>query len=522
MSLELLREGVKLTRLIGKDSAQIIVENDIIVPDVKPDIASILLLDADITSVRAEAKEDKVVVNGLINYKILYISDDENQSVKGINAGHNFTHSLDIPDTNPGMRCNAKCSVLHIDYDMIHSRKINTKAIISIDGKVSSEEEYEIAGGVSGIDGVQQLRKSIDINCFIGESRTECNIAETLQLPENKPAIADILRNDVRIAEKEYIVSDDKIIVKGNLVVSTLYIGDDEDGSAQYAEHEIPFSQAVDIPGLSENSLGEVDVDVFDYRFVPAEDDYGELRILDTRIDLAVSAAGFEKRSIEVLEDAYAPKARLDLETGVVVAEDILLEDRSQATVREVMTIDESGPGIREVLSIYCRPTLSEYRVYENKVVIEGVVKNYLLYTSDDGQQRIFCHEQEMPFTHGIDYDGLRPDMICEMDIDLENLSYSVLSGKEVEVREVIGINLKVSDKESISTVVEAHELPADERGIKERPTITIYYAQKGDNLWKIAKKYLTTVDALKKWNDLDDNTVLRSGQQILIFKTAT
>ncbi len=48
MSLELVKEAVRLNQTVGEDSTQTIVENDIIVPDIKPDIVRILLLDGDV------------------------------------------------------------------------------------------------------------------------------------------------------------------------------------------------------------------------------------------------------------------------------------------------------------------------------------------------------------------------------------------------------------------------------------------------------------------------------------------
>jgi 3D (Asp-Asp-Asp) domain-containing protein len=46
------------------------------------------------------------------------------------------------------------------------------------------------------------------------------------------------------------------------------------------------------------------------------------------------------------------------------------------------------------------------------------------------------------------------------------------------------------------------------------------YTVQKGDTLYKISKSYSTTVDQLKKWNNLSSNTI-RIGQKLSIGSTA-
>ena len=49
MSLETVKESAKISYVIGEDSTQTIVEHDIIVPDVNPDVARILLLDGEVS-----------------------------------------------------------------------------------------------------------------------------------------------------------------------------------------------------------------------------------------------------------------------------------------------------------------------------------------------------------------------------------------------------------------------------------------------------------------------------------------
>ena len=46
---------------------------------------------------------------------------------------------------------------------------------------------------------------------------------------------------------------------------------------------------------------------------------------------------------------------------------------------------------------------------------------------------------------------------------------------------------------------------------------ITIYYPKAGDTLWKIAKKYSTTVDKLKTINNLVDSNIIVAGNPLII-----
>ena len=96
MSLELIKEIIKVNQVIGTDSSQAIIDNDIIVPDTKPDIVRILILDGEVCVTNTEILQDKVLINGMMNFKILYISDDSEKSIKSINTNAGFSHTLQI------------------------------------------------------------------------------------------------------------------------------------------------------------------------------------------------------------------------------------------------------------------------------------------------------------------------------------------------------------------------------------------------------------------------------------------
>lgn len=46
---------------------------------------------------------------------------------------------------------------------------------------------------------------------------------------------------------------------------------------------------------------------------------------------------------------------------------------------------------------------------------------------------------------------------------------------------------------------------------------MTIYFAKPGDSLWKIAKKFRSTVDNIAKVNGIEDVDKIEVGQQLFI-----
>jgi hypothetical protein len=519
MSLELVKEAVRLNRLIGEDSTQTIVENDIIVPDIKPDIARILLLDGDAWINGAETAAGKVLVNGSVRYKILYISDDPDQLVKSITSTTGFQYALDIPDARQGMQCRVKCDIEHLEYEILNSRKVNVKAIISLSGKATEQTEQYVTRDFAGPEGVQMLRKTVNVNSYLGDCQTECQIRETVDIPTGKPAILEILRNDVKITGKEYRAGEDKIVVRGDLDISTLYIADDEMRSIQFMEHEIPFTQMIDMPGIDETCHSSVDITLGDVSFDADEDGDGELRCMKCDVTLDIYAQCSGTKEIELVDDAYSPNARLNIEKEELVLDEQVSENESQLTIRENIVIDENAPDIAELFNVLGKLSLSSGEITDGRVIIEGVAVCNLLYLAANDEQPVHCIEREIPFRQAVEAKGAVPGMNLDAEMEIEHYSYSIVSAREVEVRLVIGLKAGVSRQMSVPVITTAAEQPLDDKRLDQRPSITIYFAQPDDTLWKIAKRYYTTIEEIIQNNDLDRSEQIEPGSQIIIMK---
>ena len=59
---------------------------------------------------------------------------------------------------------------------------------------------------------------------------------------------------------------------------------------------------------------------------------------------------------------------------------------------------------------------------------------------------------------------------------------------------------------------------PLDMQKLQQMPGIVGYIVQPGDSLWKIAKKFHTTVDNIKETNGLTEDEI-RPGDKLVLIK---
>lgn len=520
MSFDLVREDIKIRRLITRDSMQIILENDIIVPDTKADLEKVLFSDADVHVVRTEISEGNLAIDGVIRYKILYIEDSPDRSIRALDTTADFRHSIDIPGIDEEMEGEVRCEVEHVECQVINERKVNVRSILRVNSAITEEKELYFISDVENSDDVQLLKRHITVNKYIGSTQVTCNVKDTVEVPSGNPAILEILRNDLKISGIEYRVTDNKVIVNGNIVIKTLYTGNDREKSIRLIENEIPFNQIIDFQDAGEEADIDLSYEIRDYSFEAAEDQDGEYRFINGEIDLVLNVRGSIKQEMDTVVDAYGLRTNLSLEKINADMEWLVCQNRSQAVIKETLAFESDIPEIVEIYNVFSKPVLSEYIVEDNRIAIDGYVTNYILYYSNSPEDPICCYKCDIPLKHQVEMRGLKPGMSCDIKLDIEHSSYSMVSSRDVEIRLVIDVSTKAYDKRSEILTESILEVPDDEsRSAKQMPSIVVYFVHEGDTLWEIAKKYRTTVEDIKRENKIEDENSITTGTQVFITR---
>ena len=119
-------------------------ESEIVVNEAQPDILKIIQIDtkAFVREVRVSA--GKAVVSGSVDLSLLYICEREGESLKGLNEMVDFEHTVENTKIYDNMTANVNAEVVRIDFDLLNSRKIRVKLIISLDTAVNSDKVFEI------------------------------------------------------------------------------------------------------------------------------------------------------------------------------------------------------------------------------------------------------------------------------------------------------------------------------------------------------------------------------------------
>ena len=93
-------------------------------------------------------------------------------------------------------------------------------------------------------------------------------------------------------------------------------------------------------------------------------------------------------------------------------------------------------------------------------------------------------------------------------------MGFRINTKNSIEIKSEISIKATVSSIDNFKVI---DDISADEENIRSKDaSLTIYYADKGESIWDIARSYCTSVDAIKLENDLSEDVLQKRGMLLI------
>lgn len=511
MSFETNRQDITVHETLYADTVTELVEGDIIVPDVKADVAKILQIDGTTAIESREYAGGKVTLNGCVYLTILYTPTDGSK-IEAIRTSMEYSHTIKAGSAEDALYASAGCDVANIDYNLYNSRKLNVKTTVAIDVKVTAKRSVTMVTGCEADCPVEMQSRQVQTIAADMQTNDVIAIKEAFDIPNGMPNIGRILKCDTQFKDQDYKVLAGKVVVKGEIGITTLYLS--EEGEIEFMEHSLPFTEIIDANGIDEDMEADVTLVLSNLAYQATEDSDGDMRVLfiDTRMYVDINA--YQKEMADVLSDAFCTDFPLDMQWGSFTYTHVGDTLRVPVTIKEVLRIDSELPPIRQVYSLLIKPYINESQIQNGQMVIDGVADVYILYLCEDDQTPLYSVRQEIPFSLTEELEDAGGDY-ADIRVTAEHCSYNITAGGDIEVRCIINVTAKAM--QTISTNFVESVTPAEvdeEEGPK--PSLVIYFAQKGDTLWDIAKSYSVTQENISRANKIVDGYI-KAGQKIVI-----
>ena len=516
MSVTLKKEIIQTSDVICQKYNRTTVESDVIVPDINPDILKVLDVSGYVTITEKNIRSGKVYIQGTVNMTVLYAPDGEVfSSVKSLSSTQEFNHTVDAADSDGTENLSVEVEPENFNYTLINSRKISLRCTVGANVKLTRCRETELASGVASGENICVNTKKIRVSNTTVSSENRIVICEQFELSSDRPSISELLKTTVFPESTEFTLMENKAVAKGQVRICTLYISAD-DGSVQSFEHTLPFSEVLDVDGAEEDMEGEIDYSISDIYCEVRDDSDGEPRIIGIDLGLGTLIRGMRIQEFDVICDAYSLDGNVSLTTEPTAIEQLVDNTTSQMTHKSTVTLPEALPEIAQICDLSTSASVDRITVSNGEITVTGSIKNTILYMTRDDSMPLCSFTDTSEFSHSMPAPGVSENSVCDAKVFIEHTSYTMNGANSVDLRIILGLSVRSFITENISPVIGLEVTEESSPG--KKPCITFYFVRSGDTLWNIAKRYHTTVDALKECNNLSSD-LLNIGQQIRICR---
>ncbi|MFQ8742653.1 MAG: DUF3794 and LysM peptidoglycan-binding domain-containing protein [Clostridium sp.] len=515
--LELEKQNLRRNRLKSQTGTQVTLDDDFIVPDTMSDMAEVILNSGIIQLEPVKVQRERITVRGKLDFHVLYRKEEG--GLQALGGSIPFEEAINVPDLDEKDYVSVSWQLEDLNTEMIHSRKLGIKAIVTLEAKAESLYDTEAAVDVRGEDDeihLQVRRERIPAAAIALRRKDTYRLKQDITLPGSKPVIERMLWTEMKLAGCQAKPLDGQIHLEGTLMVFALYEGG-ESGMVQWVEESIPFSGEVEMQGAAADMIPIIGLKLI-HRDLEERPDYdGEMRELSVDAVIELDVRLYEEQELELLQDLYATNREIVLDTGEAVFDQILTRNFGKCRVAEKVEM-ETDPRVLQICHSSGSVKLDGVEVRENELAVDGVLEVKLLYLTDEDARPVQAATRLVPFHYEAETPGITEDSIWYLEPGLEQLTAVMAGGGQAELRGVITLDLFVLQPETRQIILQAQVHPVDTEKMKAMPGIVGYLVQPGDSLWDVAKRFHTTEKSILEANELPGDAI-KAGDCLILVK---
>jgi len=503
MVVDTIKNNICVNKIVCKKKEIIVLEEDIIVPDIKPDIINTISTSGNVCVYKKEVLDEKIKIDGSVNLYLVYIADSDEARTRGINYSIDFSRIVEIKGCNPEMHLDSNICIKNIECKVLNGRKINVKIILEICIALSIDEEITMIEDIKDIVDIQKLNKSVSLNQSIGRGQTKIYAKDTLML-DNIDNLVEVLAADINIRNSDLKLSYNKVLVKADSNVKIMYLTDDN--RICNIEVNIPVMGFVDIPNISDDNTCDVRYEIKNIIIKPNNIEEHSIYV---EIEIEVTCNSYANSKTDIIQDLYSPSKDIKFKCKNVrtmsdkhVSKGILNLDKRI----EVAEINSTN----KICDVKVTTQIETENVLQGRIAYSGNLDLNILYLSDSGLNN---KNVKLPFEFNLEDAAINSNYDIETKINIISQDFIVVNDNTINAKVELEFVADVSKNMQMNII---DEIEVDER-LEDNYSMVIYFVKKGETLWDIAKKFGSRIEDIVAVNDIENIDVINEGQQLFI-----
>ena len=445
---------------------------------------------------KTEIENKHVRVDGVVNFKVLYIDQENNNGLLDFKTG--FSDTLEIASNGAKFVSLAQANLLEIESKSVGEEELQVLVLVDIKACVFGLDDSTYVEA-SESSGLCMLPSQTMLSTVASSLNPRFNYTVQVELGKN---VARVVDTNAALSLIDVFVEKDKAVLTFQLDSSILFESSGDEIALKNFEHSQEFRQEFALQN-AEGELGCVGVAelLFEQIKVVCENSGDEMNV---QIDYPIQAncIVFEHKTVSTLADAYSETHDISITTASQGLLGLQGFYKFSDKIDSNLVIEKEYQSIEKIIShLSDNVVITKAFAETDQVILEGIAYTNIVYenfdqsTTQKGNTSIIA---ELPFSFRLNAKGAQTGDIVYASAIVGDIDARVKRASEIDVIATIRSQMFIMRNLTTTLVSELTvqgEKPQNENGL------SIYVVEPGKAMWDVAKQLSVPMELIAAQN---------------------
>lgn len=319
-------------------------------------------------------------------------------------------------------------------------------------------------------------KKNIHMDRVRCKAVSQISLEEDLNIPENKPDVGAVVYQKGQVQIDEVKPTADHVSVKGKLLFQVLYQSREEGKNLVCVEGKMPFEEQMYLEGAVaadsvrvESQVEDLTVSLINTRKLEAQ----ALLTLKASVEELID----EEVPVEICPDTPEGELSVEYRTQSMEPAQIAIQKNDIYRIREEISLPSNYPNIAQILWKNVTLEDMEFRPMDEKLVLSGEIRIFVLYESEGEEQAIRAFETTRPLEGQLECHGCRDKMIADICCETGSMELEARPDFDGELRVigldmVLDIGMKMYEEETVDVLTDVYDVSSEVETLSKEGTL--------------------------------------------------
>jgi len=461
-----------------------------IVPDMNPDILRVLNTYATVCIQNKQCHMGTLSLSGKVKASVLYTAEDGRSMCK-LDLSLPIERSFDCDRIAEDSIAATSIRISGVETRALNPRKVLIRVQLSLDILVYEKTGVELLS-CEGSGGDLQLNTyKKELNLIKDVKVKSFTIAEELDVA-NKTA-DQLLNQEIFFETQDYKMVGNKAVIKGKAEVLSNCLCS-ETSQTVCLKHEIPFSQIIELENADEECICDIEITPVSC-IGELEEGFGDTgKSIGIEITGEIKTTARKSQQLEFIADAFSLSSELNMSSVMYeMPED---EIRTAVSMKGEVSSDT---GVAAASVIESKMTMGQVTIKEKDGIAAAVGDAWVnvIYEDDEGLR--YCTNKKVQ--HSADAGNISLHARALIGTGEVNAAITD-SGIKISVSLPVEFEYcKTERLEAIGSIEKGADISERRKGM---PSIALVHAERGTDLWDIAKRFNVKTAGITEINGIN------------------